>query len=414
MNQKKLFTFAFLSIFFANSFGSPLQAFFVSLKTLMTLTIIFYILYYSYKYKQNRVIRSSRKVFFLILVFSLLSVSSLLLQGFYGNPQLPDPNYRYSFAYIVGFMLISYFGLQLSKFLKIRVNRNNFIEALTASAAVVVFSNLLLFFLGINLGRGAVGGRFSGWFDNPNTLGLVLLGVFPFVFIGMIEAQQKKKIYYVVLLCSLVVIALATGSRATAVGILIMTSVLMWGRSDLWKSVAVVLGFLASVLVLLGHESSVVANFFPQFLRESDDVLSGRSGSWVVGWKFFLDRPLFGYGVGMEEHIIAKFVPEWANHQGKHFHNSYLSLLISNGLIGTLIILYILVGALKKALGTIFSSGRVVENTSINLLMSTLFVGFLFNAYFETWLFSPGSTYGFIFWTSCFWLLSIEDGKKRT
>jgi hypothetical protein len=63
-------------------------------------------------------------------------------------------------------------------------------------------------------------------------------------------------------------------------------------------------------------------------------------------------------------------------------------------------------------------TGEQHRTRIFDLLMSTLFCGLFFHAFFESWIFAPGSVYGVMFWTACFWLLSrrqvpAEAGKKR-
>mgnify|MGYP001627867584 FL=1 len=67
-----------------------------------------------------------------------------------------------------------------------------------------------------------------------------------------------------------------------------------------------------------------------------------RMARWIVGWEAFKERPLFGYGTGMEsETLMEKYRTnnmQVSLERGYNAHNQYLGYLIRFGLLGGLFI----------------------------------------------------------------------------
>ena len=351
-------------------------------------------------------------IYILLLLFFIFSLYSFQVY----NPYI-NTNASYGYKLLIVFACICLFAIQLTRFFSVETNQKALYSAMISGGAVITYSNLFLYLIGVNLGRGAgrLGGeggigRFSGWLDNPNTLGIILLGTFPIILQSALK-RNKWVSYESVLVTSMLLLLFLTGSRSTLLGMAIMAAILLWTHSRKTKNFAILVILLATLLSLFdpgAMNSTSIAKYSPQFSRQGTDVLSGRSFAWEIGLQLIQEKPFFGFGFGTEGLLLERFVPVTAVHQGKYFHNSYISLLISSGLIGGGPMLILLAIAIKKALRVF---GRTSKNNDhFTSLMGTLFLGFLVHAFFETWIFSPGSVYCFFFWFTCFWLLSE---KKR-
>ena len=67
---------------------------------------------------------------------------------------------------------------------------------------------------------------------------------------------------------------------------------------------------------------------------------SVRVASWVAGFRWFVERPLLGWGPGTTDDLIDQsslFSPSFKSQFG-HLHNSYMETLVALGLVGTLIL----------------------------------------------------------------------------
>jgi O-antigen ligase len=106
-------------------------------------------------------------------------------------------------------------------------------------------------------------------------------------------------------------------------------------------------GRIVIAMALLCVSGAVVVSYVPDTVVErlattSSDVQEGKLGGrlriWVAGIQAFSQAPLLGYGTGDFRTAIARFVP-W-NPQAAH--NTYLSVLVENGLVGLLLFLFML------------------------------------------------------------------------
>ncbi|XOF32992.1 MAG: O-antigen ligase family protein [Candidatus Electrothrix sp. YB6] len=420
MRAKAIFFLFFLTFFLANSSNWTLREIMWPIKFAMLALFVGYVLVELF----NRQTTLQRAVpiypLLSLAFFSLINLFSLFtLRSSWKYARILGIEPEHGYALLLGFILIYLFAMQLARFLAPVRYQAAFLSAMNSAAALVTFSNLLLYALGINLGRGADAGlamRFSGWLDNPNTLGVILLGAFPFVLISALRSKGALDSIEWILLFSMLVLTLLTGSRSAALGMSVIAVLFVWHVSGSARSALFFTALTIGILTVLQDNAGDLLSYFPQFAREGKDILSGRSEAWKLGWKLFTERPFQGYGIGSEQVIIAKLMPPDAVHQGINFHNSYLSLLVMGGLPGAVPFFLLLGAAMKNALRIL--TGETYKTGIFDLLMSTLFCGLFFHAFFESWIFAPGSVYGVIFWTACFWLLSgrqvpVEAGKKR-
>lgn len=402
----------FLAFFLANSYSWEVRALMWPIKFTVLGLFALYISYATRKKGRYLGRYTPKYVYFLLLLFGISGLYSLSSEV---NIRHINFDISYGFMLLGGYLLVAIFSVQLSRFLSAEENQKVLYFSLIHSGAIVTFSNLLLYLLDINLGRGAgvIGGtggvaRFSGWLDNPNTLGVILLGTFPFALqAALIKSKKGGWVNYESLLViSMILLLSFTGSRAALLGMAVMGSMICWTHSYKARYFVILFCFFIGMLLLVEPNLTEQVMQYKQFQRQGDDILSGRMLAWEVALELIQKNPYFGYGMGAESKLMEVFMPITAMHQGKNFHNSYLSLLISSGIIGVIPLLILLVIGLKKSIGIFLRSGKISDHFAF--MMSTLFLGFLVHAIFETWLFSPGSVYGFVFWVACFWLLSKQ------
>lgn len=185
-------------------------------------------------------------------------------------------------------------------------------------------------------------------FENKhhNIMGKILGGSFPFLLLTFSIAKKPiwKGAAIVLILVGLFGIFM-TLSRATWAGAVL--AFLIWGMHQNWKAMVAALVLFLLTLFSFGPES--VAERLA-LLETQRSTMSGRTPIWRVAIEQVKERPLLGYGYGLN--IFEKVYEEGRTHQPgeegsvPHEHNLFLSLLIQNGIIGTALYLWIFIGAL--------------------------------------------------------------------
>ncbi|MBF0193033.1 MAG: O-antigen ligase family protein [Magnetococcales bacterium] len=412
-----LLTLLFMVFFLANSYHHQLR-FFMWYGKFILLIVVGLSIYLSSKYQQIRFTNLSPS--FAPVIIMLYGVVQLL--QIYNSDLTTicfcaiEKNQYY--LLLLGSLFVFATGWLLAKMLNFIEYWNTFKKAIIYGVGFVTYSNIVFYILGQNLGRGITSGRFTGWIDNPNTLGIILLGGFPVVLHEIFLANEnKKKLLLGLLFALMVFLLIVTGSRSALMGLVFTIIFMLWRLSFLLRSA----GFLLAILLLLFFDGSLLLtisqwsifspNMLPTFARNSVDILSGRSEVWQLGWQLVNLAPLFGHGMGAEAVLIEALIPTTSIHQGVNVHNSYLSLLIASGWLGSAPILLLVVLGIIRATANIISKNTQHNNPKIDLI-SVAFLVFVSHAFFETWIFSPGSVYGFVFWTFNFALLSkpVDEG----
>lgn len=109
-------------------------------------------------------------------------------------------------------------------------------------------------------------------------------------------------------------------------------------------------------------------------IEDQMNSMSGRTPIWEVAVKQVKERPLLGYGYGLN--IFTKVYEEGREDppgEGptvQHEHNLFLSLLIQTGLVGTLLFLWIFIGTLVLIIRAIYSMAAGWDREILIILMS--------------------------------------------
>ncbi|MBF0444004.1 MAG: O-antigen ligase family protein [Magnetococcales bacterium] len=414
--DKYLFTMLFLAFFLANSYHQQLRFVMWYSKFVLLIVVGFSIILSN----QNQPTKTAHAP--LTLVPFLISLNGVvqLLQIY--NSDLTSICFcsidqAHNYLLVFGSLLVFATAWVLVAALNNVEYWNAFKNALIYSVGFVTYSNIVFYILGLNLGRGIASGRFTGWVDNPNTLGIILLGGFPVVLHEILRIKKGQKKWPLELLfAAMVFLLIVIGSRSALMGFGITILLMFWRLSVVLRSASLLLVILlllfvdSAILAGISQWSQLSPNMLPSFARGSADILSGRSDVWRLGWELVNTRPLFGYGMGAEAILIEALIPATSIHQGINVHNSYLSLLIASGWLGGAAILLLVMLGIIKAVTNIISKITVHDNPKLHLI-SVSFLTFASHAFFETWIFSPGSVYGFVFWAFCFVLLSKPVGE---
>jgi O-antigen ligase len=179
--------------------------------------------------------------------------------------------------------------------------------------------------------------RAQGFYSHPLTLAYVGLVLFPFVTVMFL--RQPKKFHSVVLFIGVLLLLIASKSRAAqAIGFLI----LLW---NVWlllkgKTRLIVVGLLFLSVVGTLITENPVSSRFHQMVKNPDaagGLVDDRVVFWEVHWQMFKERPLLGHGenLGTAYRTIYYNALGYQDFQRKYeAHNLLLQILVNTGVIG--------------------------------------------------------------------------------
>jgi len=131
------------------------------------------------------------------------------------------------------------------------------------------------------------------------------------------------------------VIVLQTKSVIVCYLVVLLYNILVYMKSGFFRKVLPV-GIVSGMIVYVFSQNNILRYIFARFTAE--DLLSGRKSRYIAALSYFNDSPLFGYGIGniypieiLQEngYIVKNYVA---------VHNTYLLLLVENGIIGVLLL----------------------------------------------------------------------------
>lgn len=243
--------------------------------------------------------------------------------------------------------------------------------------------------------------RAAGITGNANSLGIWsnIAFVFSVYYVKSTTSFKMKCLYIVTALMS-VYTAIASGSRTYTLCILLNMAILFMlvFQSKIKYFVLIVL------ILFICIDTTPLMNFlyrlpgFQRFIEEG----SSRGGIWEAGISLWMQKPLFGWGYGINQQLNSVeylgYIPGYGDY-GFAFHNSYLSTIIEVGVIGLFTVLMHYIIIIWKGLKLYRNTRNITVFTVIWLCVNMLicFIG-------GSAMTSLGSTEGFVFWGLLMWL----------
>lgn len=324
-----------------------------------------------------------------------------------------------SLPHLISVFLVLLASAQIGRVWGSEPGRGVFLSEQALLAKLIAWTSFPMLLAGINLGR--TPGRFSGWADNPNSLGMMLALLLPVALQRALHRPGWRLSGDRVLLLMMVAVLVSTGSRAAVLGALTSSAVILVASGRLRAPFVATMAVLGLFLYVAGDTVAPMLRGIPGINRLVDEEMvefaagaegskfkaSGREAAWAVATQLVEEKPLGGYGWGAETVLLAQFEEELKSHQGGNVHNSYLSLLLQVGYLGALPILLLFAIAIFTGVRDLARSRSVlppgvVPNTAV--LLGTV-VGALVHAVFESWLFATGNHGAMVFWPTLFLLL---------
>lgn len=114
-----------------------------------------------------------------------------------------------------------------------------------------------------------------------------------------------------------------------------------------------------------------------------DDVSNGRFDLWMDGMQVFLSKPVFGVGPRNYHSAAVQIIPDTLIAGGYSVHNSYIELLMGNGIVGFVVLLIFFLLCAKDVVflhvkQVSFRSEGLLMLAVLSLLASGMFIACLF------------------------------------
>src|SRR3989338_3878906 len=255
---------------------------------------------------------------------------------------------------------------------------------------IIFIASYLAIFIGPY--RPFLNGRFMGVFANPNGMGVVSALILPLSFWKFLDTGRKSALFlFLLILLSL----LLCGARSSINATLFALGYFIYVRSKKNNPFAF-FATISFILILIWIVETLAKEFFKAYIRlESLPVLSGRLEAWKAAVSLIMDKPLFGYGFGVEDKLFGLKKIMFRVHSGAYAHNSFLGMLLQLGLLGLIIFFVPLFVLLFKE---VFSRGENKETPVLRYALRSSLIAGLICCMSESWIYSVGNTQVFPFW----------------
>ncbi|MEP7271364.1 MAG: O-antigen ligase family protein, partial [Acidobacteriota bacterium] len=334
-----------------------------------------------------------------LAAMSIMLVADMLFSSTYAD------NFNYSFFRALSFALLAIAMVTGATFYLHRAeNCIHFFKFHYYIVWLAIVPMLLLHLTGLgSFGVTIIMGQYAGLFGNQNMYGTFSALVVPYVlFHWRSVAQSRRDRWLDVGLLSLIFVGLwVSRSRNGFTSCLIAIGVYFFviNLQSRLKVVAAAICVAVALLVVptfqtdlrefLRKGSTQEATFGSQFIEEK------RYEMWIGVLPLFWKEKLSGYGFASSHLLVFPFTKDEA--AGRALHNSYLEIFGDLGLPGIILLLLILYRVGSKSVKLINQRGHPLER-NINAVFISVFFAGLFNAFFESWMFSVGNLTSLLFW----------------
>jgi len=334
---------------------------------LFLILAICFFCYYSIKDKNYRFFNNKYFIFFGIFYFSVF-FSTII--NFY-NFDLAKGGL--TFFRIPLFAFSIWFILEKFKF-----NDKKIVTFYLILFAVIIFDSLFQYYFGKNLlGHEIKYARISSFFGDELILGGFILRTLPIflIYLVMNEMLSEKRInIYLSILISLACFVIyISGERTSFVLLFLFFFTLLFITKYLRKFIILVMIIFAAFSVILPNlinskdiypASRMFKKTYDQILGVGDNYVKHKKkiadkvyifsqdhqGHYIISYNIFKDHMIFGAGVKGFRHLSANknYILEKNQGWSTHPHNTYVEILVSNGLVGFSLLILALFFIIKE------------------------------------------------------------------
>ena len=234
---------------------------------------------------------------------------------------------------------------------------------------------------------------------SKNTLGAFAAAALFFMIVPL--GARRMRVARIIGVSSAVALLWASGSRTPQVALLVAAGVYVswpllirskWVYQAVFLSWLVVGGAFVYYYVSLSRSESMARVAVEQVTGQG--LYSGRELLWPVVLKYIGQRPLLGWGAGLDEGEVLLDAAIGPNVQGAstmNAHNLFLAVALKTGLLGLFLQIAMLGSIWLK-----FYSGRYHPTVR---LAAACFMGICVHQMFETSLINTNLSIGILFWS---------------
>ena len=246
-----------------------------------------------------------------------------------------------------------------------------------------------------------------GVFANPNGMGVVSALILPLSLWKFLETGKKSALFLFLLISLSLLLCGARGSINAA---LFSLGYFIYARSKKNNPFAF-FATVSGVLIFIWIIETLAKEFFKTYIRvESIPILGGRLEAWQAAVSLIMDKPLFGYGFGVEDKLFGLKKVMFHAHSGAYAHNSFLGMLLQLGLLGfTMFFVPLFVLLFKELFPPQEDRGIPILRYA---LRASLIAG-LICCMSESWIYSVGNTQVFPFWIMVMLLMFYRHSDKE-
>ena len=313
------------------------------------------------------IIKEKKYNFFLnkfVLVFLLFYLSTLFstIYNFY--------NFNYAkggifFFRIPLFAISIWFILERYEFFNKKM-----VTFLLLLFLLIIFDSLLQYYSGKNLlGYEIIKGRISSFFGDELILGSFIIRLIPIfmIYLVMNDLIGDKKINFIYLfIISFACLVVYLSGERTSFGLLILFFFILFFMVKILRKFVILtfLAFLSLAFIASNLKTSSEIDPAKRMFNKSYSQIIGKGeeryekhkkklfnkfyifshdhhGHYVLSYRIFKDHILFGTGVKGFRYLCRNKIYILENNDGcsTHPHNTYVQILVSNGIIGLLILI---------------------------------------------------------------------------
>ena len=324
-------------------------AIFSIITNVVKLLLIVYALLYTKKKKPSEgESRLNKK----ITIYFMVSIVANLIVSALGD----NFNLYVAFTRTLSLLFVYFFIIYLSYNIN---NINNYFRIFMNVSIVLLVASILVYFFMPEIGKSYEGNGiyvFKGLALNRNSVYELIMPIIPLTL--FFADNGRKKLYSILLICVVSIVIFFTKS-ATSILSLSVYLVILFLDKFIKNKKRLIIGLVLTLTAIWGFTLLAIPlnkdiGFITNIFDNKSETLSGRTDIWKKAANYIKDRPLFGYGY--DNQIIGD---NGYNYNGvnKDFpndtHNSILFLLLSTGLVGTAIYLYLLFISLKTSISIV-------------------------------------------------------------
>jgi O-antigen ligase len=368
----------------------------------------------------------------------------------------PRPRLSFERAASLGILLGSAAALALMTAGEPRSTRRLF-AGLASGATVVGLLGVILGLAGsdsIAQPRGPLTPwRYRGFGENPNTIAILSAVALPLVvWLGLTSHRRWASVWWALSFVTLLGTTVASESRGGLGGVFVGVTIVLALAVERWpRKVAAITVFTAIVVAGVGLRQAVqvapppfvsavepgtktqhatkgpVTNSkrvrpFPGVVRLPERTAeigdqhlstkgtttagSGRFAAWGGALHLVRERPLLGYGFGMEPVV---FVDRWYYFNGGRTENSVIGTLLELGIVGLLLLIGTLVSVLSRGVKCVRSGARQARGPAIAGL-GVVGAGVAI-AFVQSYLYSVGNVATATVWITVF-VVAVCDARS--